>query len=110
MSQVSTATPTGLRQVEHFINGQIVSGFTDRQLDVHNPATGEVEAQIRMADAATTREAIAAADAALSAWAATTPLRRARILFRFKALVEEHFDELARMISAEHGKVFEDAQ
>lgn len=110
MSQVSIATPTDLRQVEHFINGQIVSGFTDRQLDVHNPATGEVEAQVRMADAATTREAIAAADAALPAWVATTPLRRARILFRFKALVEEHFDELARMISAEHGKVFEDAQ
>ena len=110
MSQLGAATPAEIRQVGHFINGRVVRGSSDRMLDVHNPANGQVVARVNMADAATTREAIAAAAEALPAWAATTPLRRARILFRFKELVEKHFDELARLITSEHGKVYEDAQ
>ncbi|MDZ7747599.1 MAG: CoA-acylating methylmalonate-semialdehyde dehydrogenase [Halofilum sp. (in: g-proteobacteria)] len=77
---------------------------------MYNPATGEVAAELAYADADDTRAAIAAARAALPGWAATAPLARARVLFRFKALIEEHFEELAGLVCAEHGKVLADAR
>jgi len=109
MSQVRTATEEVLH-IGHYINGQATSRASDRMLDVNNPATGEITAQVALADKATTREAIEAAKAALPGWSAVTPLGRARVMFRFKALIEENFEKIARLITSEHGKVIEDAR
>ena len=94
----------------HFIGGREVAGASGRKGVVYNPATGQVRGEVAYASADETRAAIAAAEAALPAWSATPPLQRARIMFKFKALLEEHTDELARLITVEHGKVFSDAR
>jgi malonate-semialdehyde dehydrogenase (acetylating)/methylmalonate-semialdehyde dehydrogenase len=78
--------------------------------EVFNPATGEVARRVALADVATVDAAVRSAAAAAPAWAATPPLRRARVMFKFKELLERHGDELAALIVAEHGKVFSDAQ
>ncbi len=96
--------------MQHFINGRSVHAADQRLVDVFNPATGVVAARVPLASADTTREAIAAAAAALPAWANTPPLRRARVLFKFRELLERHMDELAAIITAEHGKVLADAK
>lgn len=94
----------------HFINGMSVAGASGRSGAVFNPATGRVASHVAFASAAETRAAIQAAKAALPGWSGTTPLRRARVLFKFKALLDEHVDELARLITDEHGKVLSDAR
>lgn len=104
-----TATSIATRRIEHFIGGKIVRGG-GRTSDVFNPATGEVTAQVALASTAEVDAAVAAAKAAFPAWAATSALKRARILFRFKALLDEHHDELAALITSQHGKVFSDAK
>ena len=96
--------------LQHFINGRSVHDADQRLADVFNPATGVVAARVPLASADTTREAIAAAAAALPGWANTPPLRRARVLFKFRELLERHMDELAAIITAEHGKVLADAK
>ncbi len=94
----------------HFIEGEHVAGAPGgRHGTVYDPATGTVRARVAFANADETAVAIAAAKAAAPAWAATPPLKRARILFRFKELIEQHHDELARLITLEHGKVLSDA-
>jgi len=103
-------TATGAFELGHFIGGHEVAGASGRKGIVHNPATGQVRGEVAYASADETRTAIAAAEAALHAWSGTPPLQRARIMFRFKALLEEHTDELARLITVEHGKVFSDAR
>ena len=103
-------TATEALQLGHFIGGREVAGASGRKGVVHNPATGQVRGEVAFASADETRTAIAAAEAALPAWSATPPLQRARIMFKFKALLEEHTDELARLITVEHGKVFSDAR
>ncbi|HYO27330.1 MAG TPA: aldehyde dehydrogenase family protein, partial [Azonexus sp.] len=96
--------------LEHFINGRQAHDANQRLADIFNPATGAVAARVPLASADTTREAIAAAQAALPGWANTPPLRRARVLFKFRELLERHMDELAAIITAEHGKVLADAK
>jgi len=97
-------------KIHHFVNGQIVAGNSTRSADVFNPASGEKTATVDLASGAETRSAIAAAQAAFPAWAAMTPLRRARVMFRFKELLEQHADELVALITREHGKVLSDAR
>nr|WP_217346235.1 CoA-acylating methylmalonate-semialdehyde dehydrogenase [Noviherbaspirillum sp. L7-7A]MBV0880631.1 CoA-acylating methylmalonate-semialdehyde dehydrogenase [Noviherbaspirillum sp. L7-7A] len=97
-------------RIEHFINGTITASSGDRSQDVTNPATGEVGAQVALASVADVNAAVAAANAAAPAWADTAPLKRARILSKFKELIERHHDDLARAITREHGKVFSDAK
>ncbi|MCO6412001.1 MAG: CoA-acylating methylmalonate-semialdehyde dehydrogenase [Thiogranum sp.] len=97
-------------EIHHFINGRIVKGGSGRFGPVYNPATGEQAAQVALASADETRAAIDAAQRAFPAWAATTPLRRARIMFRFRDLLERHADELVELITREHGKVLSDAR
>lgn len=99
-----------MQTLPHYLNGQLSSGQSQRTSPVYNPATGEQSAQVALATADETREAVRIADEAFVAWSKTSPLKRSRILFKFKALVEEHTDELARLISSEHGKVFSDAK
>ena len=94
----------------HHIAGRTVAGTSGRRGPVYNPATGALRGQVAFASADETRAAIAAAEAALPAWAATAPLQRARVMFRFKALLEAHADELALLLTSEHGKVLSDAR
>src|SRR5213075_1307707 len=99
-----------MSDISHFINGKRVQGSSGRGGDVFNPATGEKVRRVAFASAADVDAAVKAAAAAFPGWAATPPLTRARILFKFlEILVREH-DALARGISEEHGKVFSDAQ
>lgn len=112
-STVSPVSCTGQVPVPllgHFIEGRQVTGTAARSGPVFDPATGAVQASVAFASAEETRAAIAAAKAALPAWAETPPLRRARILFRFKALLDAYADELAAIITREHGKVLADAR
>ncbi len=96
--------------VGHYINGRLVAPSEGRHQDVFNPATGAVSAQVALASVEEADAAVAAAQAAAPAWADTAPLKRARILFKFKDLIERHHDELAAAITREHGKVFSDAK
>jgi malonate-semialdehyde dehydrogenase (acetylating)/methylmalonate-semialdehyde dehydrogenase len=94
--------------VGHFINGADVDD-DNRPEPVTNPATGQVTRHVAMASTQTVESAIAAAEAAFPAWRDTPPAKRARIMFRFKQLLEEHADEIAAAITDEHGKVLDDA-
>jgi malonate-semialdehyde dehydrogenase (acetylating)/methylmalonate-semialdehyde dehydrogenase len=96
--------------IEHWINGRVVPGQSGRRADVFNPATGAVTGQVALANNAEVSAAVAAAQAAFPAWADTPPIRRARVMFKFLELLNQHKDELAHAITAEHGKVFTDAQ
>ena len=98
-----------LRDIDHFIGGAAVSSG-DREGDVFDPNQGSVQARVRLGTAADLETAMQAARAAQPAWAATNPQRRARVMFNFKALVESHMDELAEILSSEHGKVIADSK
>ena len=101
---------TGAADVAHFIAGRIVSAEGARKQAIFNPATGAVSRQVELADAAQVDAAVAAAHAAFPKWADMPPVRRARVMFKFLDLLNQHRDTLAAMITAEHGKVFTDAQ
>ncbi len=96
--------------IEHWINGRVVPGQSGRRADVFNPATGAVTGQVALANNAEVSAAVAAAQAAFPAWADTPPIRRARVMFKFLELLNQERDKLAHAITAEHGKVFTDAQ
>ena len=99
-----------LASIEHWNNGKLVPGQSGRRADVFNPATGQVSGRVALANTGEVAQAVAAAQAAFPAWADTPPIRRARVMFKFLELLNRHRDELAGMITAEHGKVFTDAQ
>ncbi len=99
-----------MKKIGHYINGKHTVGIGKRLGDIYNPATGEISAKITMATATEAEAAISAAQAAFPAWSAMTALRRARILFKFKALLDEHANDLAKAISLEHGKTISDAR
>jgi malonate-semialdehyde dehydrogenase (acetylating)/methylmalonate-semialdehyde dehydrogenase len=99
-----------MRDIQHFISGAAVAGVSGRFGDVFNPNTGEVQAKVALATAAEVDGAVQAALAAQPAWAATNPQRRARVMFEFKRLVEARMDELAQLLSSEHGKVVADSK
>ncbi|BCK75926.1 aldehyde/methylmalonate-semialdehyde dehydrogenase [Acetobacter aceti NRIC 0242] len=99
-----------MKIIPHFINGQKTEGAGQRRSDVFNPATGTVQAQVALGDTADLEAAISAARAVFPKWADTPALTRSRILFRVRDLVEKHADELAAVISAEHGKTIPDAK
>lgn len=96
--------------VPHWINGQQVPGAGGRREPVFNPATGQVARHVVLANEAEVTAAVTAAKQAFPAWAETPPIRRARVLNQFLALMNQHKDELAALITSEHGKVFSDAQ
>jgi malonate-semialdehyde dehydrogenase (acetylating)/methylmalonate-semialdehyde dehydrogenase len=99
-----------MKQIGHYIGGSEVPGASSRRGPVFNPATGAETGRVAMAGAAEIDLAVQAAQKALPGWAETPPLSRARILFKLKELLERYRDELAAMITAEHGKVLEDAR
>ncbi len=96
--------------IPHYIDGQRVPSSGGRLGDVFNPATGRVSGQVPFADAAEAGRAVEAAAAAFPDWRDTPPLHRARIMFRFKELMDAHLDELTRLVSREHGKIHSDAR
>ena len=98
------------QELRHFIGGKKISGTSGRFGDVYDPSTGEVRARAPFASKAEVEAAIADSAAAFPKWAAASPLARARVMFKFKALIEKNADEIARLISGEHGKVFADAK
>ena len=95
--------------LSHWINGQAVAGQSGRMGDVFNPAIGEKIAEVPFAGTDEVAKAVAAASAAAPEWAATPPIRRARMIFKFKELIEARIDEFARIVTREHGKVLSDA-
>ncbi|MGC6518147.1 MAG: CoA-acylating methylmalonate-semialdehyde dehydrogenase [Candidatus Puniceispirillaceae bacterium] len=98
-----------MTSIGHFISGSVIAGASERYQDVYNPATGEVSGQVALASAEEVRDAVAAAKAAWPSWAAMPVLRRARIMDKFKNIVNERAAILAEAISAEHGKTHDDA-
>src|SRR5687768_17398211 len=98
-----------LRDIDHFIAGETISSG-DRTSDVFDPNQGAVQARVRLGTSDDLQRAVDAAKAAQPAWAATNPQRRARIMFRYKELIEANMDALAEMLSSEHGKVIADAK
>jgi malonate-semialdehyde dehydrogenase (acetylating)/methylmalonate-semialdehyde dehydrogenase len=115
MSVTSTLThplPTDhkLREVHHWVNGQTLTGTSGRFGDVYNPASGELQARVALATPAEVDIAVAAAAAAFPDWSSQPPLRRARVLFRFREIFERRLDEVAALLTSEHGKVFSDAR
>ena len=109
MSQPAKRT-AGPVAIGHHIGGKPRPGQSGREADVFNPATGEVTGRVALASEAEVAAAVAAAKAAFRPWAETSPLKRARVMFRFKELVERDQDRLAAMITSEHGKVLSDAR
>jgi malonate-semialdehyde dehydrogenase (acetylating)/methylmalonate-semialdehyde dehydrogenase len=99
-----------IKKLQNFVNGKATASRTERWGDVYDPARGSVSRLVPMSTAEDVDVAVAAAKAAFSGWAATPPVRRARVLFQFKALLDQHLDELAALLTAEHGKVLEDAK
>ncbi len=99
-----------IKTIGHYINGQHTSGTGTRYSHVFNPATGEIQAQLNNATVADVEAAISAAQAAFGEWSTTPALRRARIMFKFKALLDERANDLAKAISLEHGKTISDAR
>jgi malonate-semialdehyde dehydrogenase (acetylating)/methylmalonate-semialdehyde dehydrogenase len=98
-----------MRSIDHFIAGG-AGGSGGRESDVFDPNTGQVQARVRLGSQAELERAVAVAQAAQPGWAATNPQRRARVLFRFKELVEANMDALAHLLASEHGKVVADAR
>ena len=98
------------KNLSHYINGQPYDGRSNRYADGFNPATGEIITSVPLASTDEVALAVASAKAAFPAWSETPALKRARVLFNFKALLDKHQDELAELITREHGKVFSDAK
>ena len=96
--------------IDHFVGGRRVAPSGNRFGDVFDPSTGAVQARVPLASDGEVDTAVAAARAAFPEWAATAPPARARILFRFQMLLRDHLDELARIVSSEHGKTLDDAR
>lgn len=94
--------------IGHFINGKVIED-SNRTQDVYNPATGSSDSQVALATVETVEEAIAAAEAAYPEWRNTPAIKRARVMFRFKELLEQHADKICELIGAEHGKICHDA-
>src|SRR5262249_49656934 len=95
---------------KNFIDGKPIEGNTDRWGNVYDPALGTVTSRVPMSTAVEVGVAVSAAKKAFEGWSATPAHRRARVLFRFKALLDAHLDELAALVTAEHGKVLDDAR
>ena len=98
-----------MQELTHYINGAHVKGTSGRFADVFNPATGDVQAKLPLANAAEMDIAVKAAEAAQPAWAATNPQRRARVMMKFVGLLNDNMDKLSEALSREHGKTLPDA-
>jgi malonate-semialdehyde dehydrogenase (acetylating)/methylmalonate-semialdehyde dehydrogenase len=99
-----------MNTIEHFVNGKNFSGSSKRTSKVFNPATGEQMADVKLASTKDMGDAVESAKKAFISWSKKPPLQRARVMFKFKELIEKNFEELTKIIVSEHGKVFDDAK
>ena len=99
-----------MKQIEHFVGGKIIPGKSNKKGKVFNPATGEQEKEVRLASKADLDHTVNIAQEAFKEWSLKPSLVRARIMFKFKELIEKNSDELTQLIVSEHGKVYEDAK
>jgi len=99
-----------MRLIEHFVGGKIITGKSDRKSKIFNPATGEQESEVRLASKSDLDQAVEVATKAFETWSLKPALQRARVMFKFKELIEKNSDELTKLIVSEHGKVYEDAR
>ena len=109
---MSTAEKSGsdIKSIGHWVGGKSFRGESQRWGTIFNPATGEQPSRVALGSKKDVEHAIASAHAAFPAWSRTPAIRRARVMFKFKELVEQHMDELAALVTAEHGKVITDAR
>jgi malonate-semialdehyde dehydrogenase (acetylating)/methylmalonate-semialdehyde dehydrogenase len=105
-----TAPASAITELNHWIAGGPMPGTSNRFADVYHPATCRIQSRVPLATEAEVNAAVAAAAAAFPEWSAQPPLRRARVLFRFREIFERRLDEVAALINREHGKVFSDAR
>ena len=96
--------------IEHYINGKTYKGSSSRKGKVFNPATGSQESEVLLGTKSDLEHAVENAKTAFEKWSQVTPLQRARIIFKYKELIEKNYDELTKLIVSEHGKVYEDAK
>ena len=96
--------------IQHYINGKIYKGSSSRKGKVFNPATGAQESEVILGTKSDLDHAVENAKIAFEKWSQVTPLQRARIIFKYKELIEKNYDELTKLIVSEHGKVYEDAK
>ena len=96
--------------IQHYINGKIYKGSSSRKGKVFNPATGSQESEVLLGTKSDLEHAVENAKTAFEKWSQVTPLQRARIIFKYKELIEKNYDELTKLIVSEHGKVYEDAK
>ena len=99
-----------MKTINHFIGGKIFPGESKKKGKVYNPATGEQSAEVNLANTKDVNVAVDSAQKAFESWSNKPPLQRARIMFKFKELIEKNSDELTKIIVSEHGKVYEDAK
>ena len=99
-----------MNTIQHFVNGKKFSGESKRAGKVFNPATGDQTAEVKLATTKDVNDAVDNAKKAFESWSNKPPLQRARVMFKFKELIEKNSDELTKLIVSEHGKVFEDAR
>src|SRR5262245_32811989 len=106
---MSVESATSVETLSNYIAATWVSSKTTSFVDVNNPARGEVIARTPLSTAADVDAAVAAATRAFPEWSETPPVTRARYMFKFKQLLEDHFEELARIVTTEHGKTLDEA-
>ncbi len=99
-----------MKLIEHFVSGKIIPGTSNKKGKVFNPATGEQEKEVRLASKKDLDQTVEVAKKAFEDWSLKPSLQRARIMFKFKELIEKNSDELTQLIVSEHGKVYEDAK
>jgi len=99
-----------MRTIGHFIDGKLVAGTSGRTADIFNPNTGAVQAKVALANKSELDAAVASAEIAQIKWAQVNPQKRSRVMFAYKQLVDAHMDELAELLSLEHGKVVADSR
>ena len=99
-----------MKLIEHFVGGKRIPGTSNKKGKVFNPATGEQEKEVRLSSKDDLDKAVLIAREAFEEWSLKPPLQRARIMFKFKELIEKNSDELTKLIVSEHGKVYEDAR
>ena len=99
-----------MKTIQHFVGGKSFSGQSKWIGKVFNPATGEQSAEVKLASTKDVNDAVSNAQKAFVSWSDKPPLQRARVMFKFKELIEKNYDELTKIIVSEHGKVYEDAK
>lgn len=99
-----------MKLIQHYLNGQIFEGKSNRTGKIFNPATGKQESEVNLGSKEDLNSAVNIAKKAFQEWSSKPPIQRARILFKYKELIEKNSDEITKMIVSEHGKVYEDAK